>query len=56
MGKPHMDKRKEITDDWNYDSSCAFTLLPVSGFDNFKQGFLLHRVYMFALLMLEICA
>jgi hypothetical protein len=28
--KPHMDKYKEITNDWNYDASCTPTSLPVS--------------------------
>jgi hypothetical protein len=23
--KPHMDKYKEITNDWNYDASCTLT-------------------------------
>jgi hypothetical protein len=29
-GKPHTDKYKEITNDWNYDASFTLTSLPVS--------------------------
>jgi hypothetical protein len=28
--KPHMDKYKEITNDWNYDSKCMVTSALVS--------------------------
>jgi hypothetical protein len=34
--KPHTDKYKEIMNDWNYDASCALTLLPVWDLENFK--------------------
>jgi hypothetical protein len=34
--KPHMDKYKEITNDWNYDSSCTLTSLPVWELENLK--------------------
>jgi hypothetical protein len=27
--KPHVDKYKEITNNWNYDASCTLTSLPV---------------------------
>jgi hypothetical protein len=26
--KPHADKYREITSDWNYDASCTLTSLP----------------------------
>jgi hypothetical protein len=35
--KPHMDKYKEITNDWNYDANCTFTLLPASDLEHFKR-------------------
>jgi hypothetical protein len=38
--KPHMDKYKQISNNWNYDSSCTLTSLPVS-----STWFLLHRGY-----------
>jgi hypothetical protein len=34
--KPHTDKRKEITNNWNYDASCTLTSLPVWDSENFK--------------------
>jgi hypothetical protein len=34
--KPHTDKYKANTNDWNYDAFCTFTSLPVSDFENFK--------------------
>jgi hypothetical protein len=34
--KPHMDKHKEITSDWNYDASCTLTSLLVWDLENFK--------------------
>jgi hypothetical protein len=34
--KPHMDKYKEITNDWNYVASCMLTSLPVSDLENLK--------------------
>jgi hypothetical protein len=34
--KPHMDKYKEITNDWNYDTSCTLTSLTVWDLGNFK--------------------
>jgi hypothetical protein len=35
--KPHADKYKEITNNWNYDASCTLTSLPVWDFENFKR-------------------
>jgi hypothetical protein len=35
--KPHTDKYKGITNDWNYDVSCTLTSLPVWDFDIFKR-------------------
>jgi hypothetical protein len=35
--KPHVDKHKEITNDWNYDASCTVTSLPVWDLGNFKR-------------------
>jgi hypothetical protein len=35
--KPHMDKYKEITNDWNHDASCTLTSLPVWDLENFKR-------------------
>jgi hypothetical protein len=35
--KPHTDKYKEITNDWNYDASCTLTSLPVWDLENFKR-------------------
>jgi hypothetical protein len=35
--KPHMDKYKEIINDWNYDTSCMLTPLLVWDFENFKR-------------------
>jgi hypothetical protein len=34
--KPHVDKYKEITNNWNYDASCTLTSLPVWDLENFK--------------------
>jgi hypothetical protein len=34
--KPHMDKYKEITNDYNYDASCMLTSLPVWDLENFE--------------------
>jgi hypothetical protein len=34
--KPHTDKYKEITNNWNYDASCTVTSLPVWDLENFK--------------------
>jgi hypothetical protein len=30
--KPHMDKYKEIMNDWVYDATCTLTSLPVLEF------------------------
>jgi hypothetical protein len=35
--KPHTDKYKEITNDWNYDASCTLTSLLVWDLENFKR-------------------
>jgi hypothetical protein len=35
--KPHTDKYKEITNNWNYDASCTVTSLPVWDSENFKR-------------------
>jgi hypothetical protein len=35
--KPHADKYKEITNNWNYDASCTLTSLPVWDLENFKR-------------------
>jgi hypothetical protein len=35
--KPHTDKYRKITDDWNYDVSCTLTSLPVWDLENFKH-------------------
>jgi hypothetical protein len=35
--KPHTDKYKEITNNWNYDASCTLTSLPAWDFENFKR-------------------
>jgi hypothetical protein len=35
--KPHTDKYKEITNNWNYDASCTLTSLPVWELENFKR-------------------
>jgi hypothetical protein len=35
--KPHTDKYKEITNNWNYDASCTLTSLPVWDLQNFKR-------------------
>jgi hypothetical protein len=34
--KPHVDKYKEITNNWNYDVSCTLTSLPVWDLEHFK--------------------
>jgi hypothetical protein len=38
-------QRKEIVDDWNYDTSCMLTWLIVWGLENFKCQLLLCGVY-----------
>jgi hypothetical protein len=43
--KPHMEKYKETTNDWNYDANCMLTSLLVSHLENFLCLILLHRVY-----------
>jgi hypothetical protein len=43
--KPHVDKYKEITNDWNYDASCTLTSLPVWDLENLKRLILLYSVY-----------
>jgi hypothetical protein len=35
--KPHMDKYKEITNNWNYDASCTVTSLPIWDLENLKR-------------------
>jgi hypothetical protein len=35
--KPHTDKYMEITNDWNYDTSCTLASLPVSDIENIKR-------------------
>jgi hypothetical protein len=35
--KPHTDKYKAITNDWNYDTSCTLTSLPVWYLEKFKR-------------------
>jgi hypothetical protein len=35
--KPHTDKYKEITNNWNYDANCTVTSLPVRELENFKR-------------------
>jgi hypothetical protein len=35
--KPHTDKYKEITNEWNYDASCMLTSRPVWDSENFKH-------------------
>jgi hypothetical protein len=35
--KPHMDKYKEITNDWNYDAGCTLASLPVSDSEHFMR-------------------
>jgi hypothetical protein len=37
QAKPHTNKYKVITNDWNYDSDCTLTSLPVPDFENFKS-------------------
>jgi hypothetical protein len=34
--KQHADKYKEIVNDWNYDTSCTCTSLPVQDLEYFK--------------------
>jgi hypothetical protein len=34
--KPHVDKYKEIMNDWNYDASCRLISLPVWDLEHFK--------------------
>jgi hypothetical protein len=35
--KLHMDKYREITNDWNYDTSCRLTSLLILDLENFKH-------------------
>jgi hypothetical protein len=35
--KSHTDRYKEITSDWNYNTSCPLTSLPVWALENFKH-------------------
>jgi hypothetical protein len=35
--KPHMDKYKEITNDWNYDASYMLASLLVWDLENLKR-------------------
>jgi hypothetical protein len=35
--KPHVDKYKELTNNWNYDASCTAASLPVWDLENFKH-------------------
>jgi hypothetical protein len=42
--KPHTYKYK-IMNDWNYDTSYMFMLLPVSELQHFKHWFPLHRAH-----------
>jgi hypothetical protein len=35
--KPHTDKYKEITNNWNYDASCTAASLPVWDLENFQR-------------------
>jgi hypothetical protein len=35
--KPHTDKHKEITNDWNYNASCMLTSLSAWNLKNFKH-------------------
>jgi hypothetical protein len=35
--KPHMNKYKEIMNDWKYDTGCTLTSLPISDFENLKH-------------------
>jgi hypothetical protein len=35
--KPHADKYKAITNDWNYNASCTLTLLLTWDLENFKS-------------------
>jgi hypothetical protein len=37
--KPHVDKYKEITNNWNYDASCTLISLPVLDLENIKRLF-----------------
>jgi hypothetical protein len=44
--KLHVDKYKEIKNDWKYDASCMLKSLPVLDLENFKHArFLLRSVY-----------
>jgi hypothetical protein len=36
LEKPHMDKYKEITNDWIFDASCMLTSLSVWDLENLK--------------------
>jgi hypothetical protein len=35
--EPHMNKYKEIMNNWNYDASCTLTSLTVRDLQNFKR-------------------
>jgi hypothetical protein len=35
--KPHVDKYKEMTNDWNYNASCTQTSLLVLDIENFQH-------------------
>jgi len=37
QGKPHTDREKEITNNWNYDIIYRFTFLMVLDLENFKR-------------------
>jgi hypothetical protein len=37
IGKPHTDKYKEITNDWNYDASCTLTSLLLWDLEKFNR-------------------
>jgi hypothetical protein len=37
IDKPHTGKYKEITNDWNYYTSCTLPSLPVWDFEIFKR-------------------
>jgi hypothetical protein len=35
--KPHTDKYKEITNNYNYDASCTVASIPIWDLENFKH-------------------
>jgi hypothetical protein len=53
--KPHTDKFKDITNNWNYDASCTLTSLPVWDLENFKRLIFAVRVYIVYKLYVLIC-